>query len=294
MAIRTFGHIPGHPAGTTFASRREASEAGVHRPLQGGICGGADGAESVVVSGGYVDDLDYGHEIIYTGHGGRDTATGLQIADQELLGGNLGLARSYLNEIPVRVVRGHQGEPWVSPPVGYRYDGLYKVTNFWQEVGKDGFRIWRFRLESLEAEATELPIPDLASRATKREPPKRARRATAEYLQPVQIVRDIHDHRCQICALRLETPAGPHAQVRHVRATEPPHSGPHTMENLLCLCPNDAIRFTSGSVYVDDDYFVHDALQNTVIGRLRLTAEHPVSREHLRYHRHRFAGRLST
>ncbi|GAB3333735.1 YDG/SRA domain-containing protein [Micromonospora halotolerans] len=64
----------------------------VHRPLQGGICGGKDGAESIVVSGGYVDDEDYGDEIVYTGQGGNDPSTKRQVAHQELTLGNAGLA----------------------------------------------------------------------------------------------------------------------------------------------------------------------------------------------------------
>ncbi|WP_407665652.1 YDG/SRA domain-containing protein [Mycolicibacillus parakoreensis] len=60
MADRVYGHIPGNPVGTTYANREAAHRAGVHRPLQGGISGGKDGADSIVVSGGYVDDEDYG------------------------------------------------------------------------------------------------------------------------------------------------------------------------------------------------------------------------------------------
>lgn len=64
------GEIPGVAAGQPYNSRRLAHEAGVHRPLQAGICGTkATGAESIVVSGGYKDDEDYGDVIIYTGHG---------------------------------------------------------------------------------------------------------------------------------------------------------------------------------------------------------------------------------
>lgn len=55
----------------------------VHRATQAGITGTATtGAESVVVSGGYEDDEDYGDLIISTGHGGRDPKTGKQTADQ--------------------------------------------------------------------------------------------------------------------------------------------------------------------------------------------------------------------
>jgi len=79
------GAIPGVEIGRWFPSRRACHEAGVHRPLQAGICGtGQTGAESIVVSGGYDDDEDYGTVILYTGHGGRDPNTGRQVADQSL------------------------------------------------------------------------------------------------------------------------------------------------------------------------------------------------------------------
>ncbi|MGO9353608.1 MAG: YDG/SRA domain-containing protein [Mycobacterium sp.] len=57
----------------------------------------------------YVDDQNYGDVIIYTGQGGRDPNTGRQIADQQLTRGNLGLARSHLDGLPVRVIRGYEG-----------------------------------------------------------------------------------------------------------------------------------------------------------------------------------------
>ena len=35
-----------------------------------------DGADSIVVSGGYEDDEDYGNVIVYTGAGGNDPSSG--------------------------------------------------------------------------------------------------------------------------------------------------------------------------------------------------------------------------
>jgi putative restriction endonuclease len=87
--VRTFGEIPGVPEGTSFPSRAALNASRVHGPTQGGISGSeTEGADSIVVSGGYEDDEDYGDVIVYTGHGGRDSATGKQIRDQELARGN--------------------------------------------------------------------------------------------------------------------------------------------------------------------------------------------------------------
>src|SRR3954454_22850474 len=61
MVERTFGEISDYPEGSAFEDRKDLSRSGVHRPLQAGICGGkAEGAESIVLSGGYEDDSDEG------------------------------------------------------------------------------------------------------------------------------------------------------------------------------------------------------------------------------------------
>jgi putative restriction endonuclease len=53
-----------------FASRDELNKTGVHLPTRAGISGAAEeGADSIVLSGGYEDDRDDGDVIIYTGHG---------------------------------------------------------------------------------------------------------------------------------------------------------------------------------------------------------------------------------
>jgi putative restriction endonuclease len=101
-----WGAIPGYPPGSHFASRRELFDVGIHRQLQAGIVGSdTEGAESIVLSGGYEDDEDYSNVIIYTGEWGRDAQTGKQIADQVLSHGNRALA---LNQIhgPNRARRG--------------------------------------------------------------------------------------------------------------------------------------------------------------------------------------------
>ena len=149
---RTFGHIPGYPEGSCFASRVELSQAGVHRPLVAGISGrGGAGVNSVVLAGGYEDTEDFGEEILYTGHGGRDPETGRQIAHQTLTKGNLALAVNAAHALPVRVIRGARQRSPYAPVAGYRYDGLYLVEGYWREHGKSGFYIWRYRLRKMGA-----------------------------------------------------------------------------------------------------------------------------------------------
>jgi putative restriction endonuclease len=77
MMPRIFGRIADVPPGSTWNTRLEVAAAGVHKPTMDGISGtDREGADSVVVSGGYEDDEDHGTEIIYTGTGGYNSASG--------------------------------------------------------------------------------------------------------------------------------------------------------------------------------------------------------------------------
>lgn len=113
---------------------------------QNGIAGYGDTGvtESIVVNyaGGYVDDVDRGTELLYTGEGGRDAATGRQVRPQTLTKGNLGLDRARQQGIAIRVCRQTAGG-------NYRYDGLYKVTECIYQLGVDGHMIYRFRLQGI-------------------------------------------------------------------------------------------------------------------------------------------------
>jgi putative restriction endonuclease len=126
------------------------AEAGLHRPPVAGIAGsGQYGATSVVIAGGYEDTQDFGDVILYTGHGGRDPETGQQRTDQTLTRGNLALAYNKSHGLPVRLIRGARHPSPYAPEAGYRYDGLYMVEEYWREVGKSGFYIWRFCLRKV-------------------------------------------------------------------------------------------------------------------------------------------------
>jgi putative restriction endonuclease len=147
MSEPLFGHLPDYPVGCHFASRLALSRASVHGPRIAGIAGsGRLGARSVVLAGGYEDTQDFGDVIIYTGHGGRDATTRRQMAHQTLTRGNLALAVSHAQDLPIRVIRGARLDSPYAPQAGYRYDGLYRVVAYWREIGTSGFDIWRFRL----------------------------------------------------------------------------------------------------------------------------------------------------
>lgn len=143
-----FGEIEGIEEGHWFKSRKEMMPTSFHRNWGAGIDGnGSDGTAAIVLSGGYEDDKDLGDEIIYTGAGGNDTNTRRQIADQTWTNrGNAGLLKSMNEGLPVRVIRGHKHNSPFSPKTGYTYAGLYSVVDAWEEKGKSGFKICRFRL----------------------------------------------------------------------------------------------------------------------------------------------------
>jgi putative restriction endonuclease len=283
MADRTYGEIPGYPPGSTFANRTELAASKVHRPNQAGICGGKDGAESIVVSGGYIDDQDHGNEIIYTGQGGNDPATKRQIADQVLTLGNAGLARSQLDARPVRVIRGAGGDPAWSPSSGFRYDGLFRVVDHWHKVGKDGYLIWRFRLVTLESADPPPEVEPVATGPAARSVAiiQRLVRSTAV----ANAVKQLHDYRCQVCGLRLETPAGPYVEAAHIRALGRPHNGPDVSSNVLCLCPNHHVLFDAGSLTIDPDGNIRETTSGVALGSLRRIPSHSIDQGHLAYHR---------
>ena len=283
---REFGAIPGVPEARSFGSRKEAADAGVHRPLQHGISGSeSEGADSIVVSGGYEDDEDYGDEIVYTGFGGLDGSTGRQVADQELARQNLALAVSADRGLPVRVVRGSTGDPSYSPATGYRYDGLYEVESYWPATGRSGFRIWRYRL-------VKLPPLNPVTNPPSGVPPGGTRRRTFVGRQRLvrstavtEWVKNLYDYKCQICGEQIETSAGFYAEGAHIRPVGRPHDGPDEVANVVCLCPNDHVRVDRGVLGFEDDWSVIEISSGARVGALTIRPEHPLDPVHARYHR---------
>lgn len=156
----TFGSIPGVPVGSEWDTRMEVNYCGIHRPTVAGIHGSTtEGCYSLALSGGYDDDIDDGETFTYTGSGGRDLRgtkanpknlrTAPQTSDQKFEGPNLALKVSFEKQRPIRVIRGYKNRSPYAPLEGYRYDGLYKVVKVWQEPGKSGYLICRFKLTRL-------------------------------------------------------------------------------------------------------------------------------------------------
>ena len=277
--MRIFGEIDGIAAGTEFASRAELAASGIHKPTQAGISGSTTaGADSIVVSGGYEDDEDYGDYVIYGGQAGNNPNTRYQAADAGLNRGNLALVVSYNKGLPVRVTRGLGSRQRT-----YRYDGLYLVERWWADRGRSGFKIYCFALRKIDDKpistpAGELPLP------VNREP-ERVKSYTTRTVRDTLVaerVKKKHDYVCQTCSTRIERLGGAYAEGAYLRPLGRPHNGPDSAANILCLCPNCHVLFDSWAFTIEDD----GSLTGAVEGSLNETDNHKLNRDYLAYHRH--------
>ena len=227
----------------------------------------SEGACSIVLSGGYEDDIDDLNYILYTGQGGQDKPGGKQVADQKYVRGNKALVLSSKYDLPVRVTRGHQIPN--GPDKGYRYDGLYYVNKFERIKGQSGYYICRFHLSSekeIEKLETELK-PTLKSDY------KRTERASATVnrlkrnVKLSEEIKKMYDYKCQVCDIYLKTPYGGIAIGAHIKGLGKPHNGPDVIENMICLCPNHHEQFDDYGFYIDPETFeIVDSINVTLNG----------------------------
>ncbi|KAF5308962.1 hypothetical protein FQR65_LT00044 [Abscondita terminalis] len=162
-----YGPVPGVEVGTRWKFRVQVSESGIHRPHVAGIHGReTDGAYSLVLSGGYDDDVDNGVEFVYSGSGGRDLSNNRRVNDQSSdqvlsrmnkalalncnapLNMNGAEATDWKGGKPVRVVRNSKlaKHSKYAPKEGNRYDGIYKVVKYYPEKGISGYLVWKYLL----------------------------------------------------------------------------------------------------------------------------------------------------
>uniref|UniRef100_A0A7N0TYM7 RING-type E3 ubiquitin transferase n=1 Tax=Kalanchoe fedtschenkoi TaxID=63787 RepID=A0A7N0TYM7_KALFE len=155
-----FGPIPpendperntGVLVGESWEDRMECRQWGTHLPHVAGIAGQSDyGAQSVALSGGYLDDEDHGEWFLYTGSGGRDLSGNKrtnkeQSFDQKFDKMNEALRVSCLKGYPVRVVRSYKEKrSSYAPQEGVRYDGVYRIEKCWRKQGMQGFKVCRY------------------------------------------------------------------------------------------------------------------------------------------------------
>jgi putative restriction endonuclease len=92
----------------------------------------------------------------------------------------------------VRVIRGSGRHSSFAPPAGYRYDGLFRVERYWQERGRDGFLVCRYRL--VADRTMDLPAPTEVGA-----PAKRIATNIQRLVRDTELGRKVkllHDYRC--------------------------------------------------------------------------------------------------
>ena len=278
-----FGEVEGYEEGAFFSDRKSMMPSSFHRKWGGGIdWDKSDGVAAIVLSGGYEDDFDSGDEIVYTGAGGNEN--GKQIEDQSWENkGNSGLLKSMDRGLPIRVIRGYQHKSDFSPLQGYTYAGLYTVVDAWEEDGKSGFKICRFRLIYC---GNNNKRQSVAAVNLKYREGQKGRTSSSV----LRIVRDsdlanniklLYKFECQVCAQAIPTKKGFYAEGAHIKPLGRPHLGDDSADNLLCLCPNHHVMFDKGSFSISDDF----GLLGSIQGVLRLEKDHLINHENLAYHR---------
>ena len=262
-----------------FQNREELYNAGLHNSYQKGIGKSKDGSGNmtIVLSGGYIDDEDFGDTIIYTGEGGRDPGSGKQVEDQVISGGNKDLIKAFESNQHVYVVRGHQHKSEHSPAKGYELAGVYRIDNHWIEKGRDGFDIIRFKLVQESESSNSNNQYTLKSQARVQYVANRVVRET----KLATSIKDIYEHKCQVCRETIKLPTGNrYAEAAHIIPLGEPHNGPDAIENLLCLCPNHHLMFDKYCFSINPESLELEGLE----GVLFVDEEHKINPEYLDFH----------
>lgn len=280
-----FGEIAGIEEGHWFEGRKEMMPTSFHRNWGAGIDGnGKEGTAAIVLSGGYEDDFDSGDEIIYTGAGGNDPNTGKQIEDQTWDNrGNAGLLKSMNEGLPVRVIRGFNHKSDFSPKSGYNYAGIYSVVDAWEENGKSGYKICRFRLE-YSGHNTKRKSPEEIELDYNTREKKRKEGTVIRIIRDTKIAHDIkklYNCECQVCGITIATKSGRYAEGAHIRPLGKPHDGDDNSDNLICLCPNHHVMFDKGTFSILDNF----NLIGNETGKLNVNAKHKLNKSNIEYHR---------
>ena len=105
-------------------------------------------------------------------------------------------------------------------------------------------------------------------------------------------VKDVHQHHCQACGKRFDSPRGPVAEAAHIRPLGGKHAGEDTVENVLCLCPNHHALFDRGAFWIGPDGRIGSDHVADLLEEVRMTPPHEPGRQFIDYHRKKIARRL--
>jgi len=280
-----FGEIESINEGHWFEGRKEMMPSSFHRKWASGIDGNAtDGTSAIVLSGGYEDDQDLGDVIVYTGAGGNDSNSGKQVNDQSWdNSGNAGLVKSMNEGLPVRVIRGLNHKSEFSPNSGYTYAGLYSVIDAWEEIGKSGYRVCRFKLVYSGNNEKRKEAEDIELDYGKRDKLKKSG-TVVRIVRDTKIAHDIkkiYNYECQVCGFSIKNKKGSYAEGAHIKPLGNPHNGDDNTDNLLCLCPNHHVMLDKGCFSLTDDL----KLLGQESRNLKIHPNHKLNKSNLQYHR---------
>ena len=62
-----------------------------------------------------------------------------------------------------------------------------------------------------------------------------------------------------------------------------PHNGPDSVDNVICLCPNDHVLFDRGVIGIEQDGSIIDRLSGQRLGELAHRKGHEVDPAHARH-----------
>ncbi|KAF7312635.1 Carboxymuconolactone decarboxylase [Mycena indigotica] len=159
---RAYSNIKDIPVGAIFPNRAALAKSGLHAPLRAGHLGRHHLRRALRRRERRIRGRPgYG---VYTGQGKGQSmlakamqGNAPQQGDQDWKNpGNLSLKRSAEQGKPLRVIRGDKCKSKYAPTSGFRYDGLYKVSNPRRIRGKEGHMVCVVDLVRL---LTQPPIP---------------------------------------------------------------------------------------------------------------------------------------
>ncbi|PRP77170.1 hypothetical protein PROFUN_14511 [Planoprotostelium fungivorum] len=159
--------IAGVECGLWLSSREELSSSGLHTPVVSGIHGLAgEGVWSILLTAGLPGDTDEGDILIYTGREQISQTGNIEFSkcNQSLVFNCTGkyqdctsclpyklcnsCKKNWRKGKPVRVCRSFKCKKYskYAPEQGIRYDGLYKVEDYWLEQDSNRQRVLKYRL----------------------------------------------------------------------------------------------------------------------------------------------------
>ena len=239
------------------------------------------------MSGGYEDDEDHGDYIVYTGQGGEGKLYGREANRRPGTQARKPRARPQLRRRAAGSGRSRRrGRSSSCSGGGIPVDGLFYVQDYWSEPGKSAFDVYRFQLVRTDDTGAVTNLPE-GSQQDGAAP--RVRNTGSENCSKYRCsarsegVERLHMSGVWRGDCHIRRPL--RRQAAHIRPLGRPHDGPDIPENILCLCPNDHVRFDYGVIFISDSGEVLTVASGEVIGDLRTVAGHTPDHVQFAYHR---------